>query len=80
MTFSYKNTQLSMSGGKKTRRKVIIKNGKGYKSICTYKNNKKCHHKQKMLSKTEIKMIKSGKFIPGLFNDISSNQNQNQNK
>jgi len=64
--------QTSMSGGNKTTRKVIIKNGKGYKSICTYKNKKKCHNKKKQLSKSEIIMIKSGKFIPGLFSDISS--------
>jgi len=72
MTFCYKNMQTSMSGGNKTTRKVIIKNGKGYKSICTYKNKKKCHNKKKQLSKSEIIMIKSGKFIPGLFSDISS--------
>lgn len=72
MTFSYKNTQLSMSGGKKTKKTVIIKNGKGYKAICTYKNKKKCYNKKKYLTKSEMDMIKLGKFIPGLFNDISS--------
>lgn len=61
-----------MSGGNKTTRKVIIKNDKGYKSVCTYKNRKKCHNKKKHLTKTEINMIKMGKFIPGLFSDISS--------
>ena len=44
MTFSYVNSQMSMVGGKKTTRKVIIKNGKGYKSVCTYKNGKKCNN------------------------------------
>ena len=29
MGFNYKNLQVSMAGGKKTTRKVIIKNGKG---------------------------------------------------
>ena len=72
MTFSYENTQVSMNGGKKTKRKVIIKNGKGYKSVCTYKNGKKCHNRKKHLSKSEIQMIKMGKFIPGLFSDISA--------
>ena len=42
MGFNYKNLQVSMAGGKKTTRKVIIKNGKGLKSVCTYKNGKKC--------------------------------------
>lgn len=72
MTFSYENTQISMSGGKKTKRKVIIKNDKGYKAICTYKNKKKCYNKKKYLTNSEMDMIKLGKFIPGLFNDISS--------
>lgn len=72
MTFSYKNMQTSMSGGNKTTRKVIIKHGKGYKSVCTYKNKKKCHNKKKQLTKSEINKIKLGKFIPGLFSDISS--------
>ena len=57
---------------KKQTRKVIIKNGKGYKSLCTYKNGKKCHNKKKHLSKLEIQMIKMGKFIPNLFSDIKS--------
>jgi hypothetical protein len=61
-----------MNGGKKIMKTVIIKNEKGYKSVCTYKNGKKCHNKKKKLSKSEINKIKSGKFIPGLFSDISS--------
>jgi len=72
MGFNYKNLQVSMAGGKKTTRKVIIKNGKGLKSVCTYKNGKKCHNRQKNLSKSEIQMIKIGKFIPGLFSDVSA--------
>ena len=77
MTFSYVNSQISMKGGKKTRKKVIIKNGKGYKSLCTYKNGKKCHNKKKSLSKLEIKMIKMGKFIPKLFSDITTKTRKN---
>jgi len=71
MGFNFTNVQHYMTGGKKTTRKVIIRNNKGYKSICSYKNNKKCHNKKKHLSKSKIQMIKMGKFIPGLFNDIS---------
>jgi hypothetical protein len=72
MGFKYSNTQHCMTGGKKTTRKVIIKNGKGYKSVCTYKNGKKCNNNKKHLSKSEIQMIKLGKFIPGLFSDMSA--------
>jgi len=32
----------------------------------------KCHNRKKHLSKSEIQMIKMGKFIPGLFSDISA--------
>lgn len=71
MGFHYSNRQESMKGGKKTTRRVIIKNGKGYKSVCTYKNGRKCHNRKKHLSTSEIQMIKMGKFIPGLFSDIS---------
>ena len=71
MGFDYTNTQYHQMGGKKITRKVIIKNSKGYKSVCTYKNGRKCHNKKKNLTKTEIKIIKMGKFIPGLFSDIS---------
>ncbi len=72
MPFNYSNTQYYMSGGKKTTRKVSIKNSKGFKSICTYKRGKKCHNMKKQLTKHEIQMIKMGKFIPGLFSDVSA--------
>ena len=77
MVFSYVNNQTSMKGGKKQTRKVIIKNGKGYKSLCTYKNGKKCHNNKKLLSKLEIQMIKRGKFIPNLFSDINPKTRKN---
>ena len=78
MAFSYVNNQTSMKGGKKQTRKVTIKNGKGYKSLCTYKNGKKCHNKKKLLSKLEIQMIKMGKFIPNLFSDINPKTRKNR--
>ena len=78
MGFNFNNTQEYMMGGKRTTRKVIIKNGKGHKSICTYKNGRKCHNKKKHLTKSEIQMIKIGKFIPGLFSDISAKTRKNK--
>ena len=50
MGFHFANTQKHILGGKRVTRKVIIKNGKGYKSTCTYRNGKKCHNKKKHLS------------------------------
>jgi len=70
MGYTYHNVQKTMLGGKKIIKKVTIKNSKGYKSICNYKNGKKCYTK-KQLSDGEVQLIKMGKFIPGLFNDIS---------
>jgi len=72
MSYNYKNIQVSMVGGKKITRKVTIKNHKGYKSVCSYNNRKKCHYRKKPLSNSEIQMIKMGKFIPGLFSDLTS--------
>ena len=72
MGFNFISNQKHMVGGKHISRKVLIKNSKGYKSICTYKNGKKCHNNKKKLTNSEIQMIKMGKFIPGLFSDISA--------
>lgn len=71
MTFSYSNVQHCMTGGKKQTRKVIIRRNKGYKSVCSYKNGRKCNTRKKALKKTEIEMIKTGKFIPGLFSNLN---------
>jgi len=78
MTYNYHSVQKYMLGGKKTTKKVIIKNGKGYKSICKYKNGKICHSQKKRLLKHEIQFIQIGKFIPGLFNDINTRKNKNK--
>jgi hypothetical protein len=66
----YNNTQvITQKGGKKTVRKVVIKRGKGYKSVTKYYKNKKIHSYKKPVKKSHVKMILSGKFIPGLFSD-----------
>ncbi len=70
MTFSYSNVQHCMTGGKKQTRKVFIRRNKGYKSVCHFKNGRRCHTRRKPLNKTEIGMIKLGKFIPGLFSNL----------
>jgi len=69
MPFNFTNTQLYMSGGKKTTRHVKIKNGKGYKSVTKYSRGKKVGSVRKRIDKSHIEMIKMGKFIPGLFLD-----------
>ncbi len=65
--FSYKSTQVAITGGKKMVRNVTIKNGKGHKSIKRYCKGKcKSTMKRRLLLK-EIEMIQRNEYIPGLF-------------
>ena len=57
--------------GTKIVRKVTIKNGKGHKSISHYKHGKHKGTVKKQICLNHIKLIKNGKFIPGLFNDCN---------
>jgi hypothetical protein len=70
-TFKYSNVQHKIHGGSKMTHKVHIKNGKGYKSVTHVKHGKRLHHSRKALSTVEMGLIKIGKFIPGLFNDLN---------
>ena len=57
--------------GTKIVRKVFIKNGKGYKSVSHFKHGKHKGTVKKQICSGDIKIIKKGKFIPGLFNDCT---------
>ena len=57
--------------GKKIVRKVFIKNAKGYKSVSHFKHGKHNGTVKKQICSDHIKLIKKGKFIPGLFNDCN---------
>jgi len=72
--FNYSNTQTHQTGGKKTVRKVLIKKGKGHKSVKYYKNGKLVTTIKRGLKPVEIAFIKIGKFIPGLFKDCGCNK------
>jgi hypothetical protein len=52
-------------------RKVLIKKGKGNKSVKYYKGSKLVSTIKRGLKSTEIASIKMGKFIPGLFKDCN---------
>jgi hypothetical protein len=67
--FSYFNTDTHQNGGRKTVRKVSIKNGKGHKTMTQYKKDKKIFTVKKPLTIIEIVTIQRGQFIPGLFSD-----------
>ena len=66
--FHYHNIERRVHKGKHITRKVIIKGGKGHKSV-TIKSGKRNRTMKKMLSNKEIEKIHKGKFIKGLFND-----------
>lgn len=72
--FNYSNTQSCQKGGKKIVRKVLIKKGKGNKSVKYYKSGKLVSTIKRGLKPTEIEHIKMGKFIPGLFKDCRCNK------
>lgn len=65
----YENTEVVLQKGGRVVRKVSIKKGKGYKTITKYRKGKKIFTIKKPIHKEHIKLIKKGKFIPGLFND-----------
>ena len=67
--FHFTSTQKHQHCGKKTVRHVSIKNGKGHKKVSHYRGNKLVRTIKKSLKKTEMEMIRLGKFIPGLFRD-----------
>lgn len=74
--FHYSNIQKHQHGTKKTIRKVIIKNGKGYKSISIYKNGKLTKTIKRPLMYDHVCMIKDKKFIPGLFADCKTRKHR----
>jgi hypothetical protein len=63
------STNTFQTGDKKIVRKVSIKNGKGYKSVTKYNGGKKTSYVKKPIHESHIKLIRSRKFIPGLFSD-----------
>jgi len=77
-SFGYSNIQTCQTGGKKTVRKVLIKRGKGHKSVKYYKSGKLVSTVKRGLTPIEVYFIKKGKFIPGLFKDCSFNKTRKQ--
>jgi len=70
--FDYDSTEKVIQQGGKVIRAVSIKKGKGYKSITKYHKGKKLYTVKKPIHKSDIELIKRGKFIPGLFKDCKN--------
>ena len=66
--FHYHNTEKRVHNGQHITRKVLIKGGKGYKSV-TIKHGKKRTTRKRPLHENEITDIKNKKFIRGLFDN-----------
>ena len=69
MVMDYCNKETKMYAGGKTVREVLIKGGKGHKSVTRYAGSRKVSIVKKPISRSHIVLIQTGKFIPGLFND-----------
>ena len=79
--FDYQNTEVkTMTGGGKIVRKVSIKNGKGYKSVTKYHKGKKIYTNKKPIHNDHVGLIKTGKFIPGLFVECSHREKNKTHK
>lgn len=74
----YHNKETKVTGGGKIVRKVIIKDGKGHKSVTQYTRGRKVSTVKKPLSRSHIVLIQTGKFIPGLFNDCCRKTRKNR--
>jgi len=70
--FNYENTEIVAQKGGKVVRKVSIKKGRGYKTITKYHKGKRLYTVKKPIHTSHIKLIKKGKFIPGLFKDCKN--------
>ena len=72
------STNTFQHGCKKIIHKVSIKNGKGYKSVTKYNGKKKISFVKKPIHESHIKLIRSRKFIPGLFSDCRGKNCKNK--
>ena len=78
--FHYSNVQKHQRGGKKTLHKVVIKKGKGYKSVTHYKKGRASKTIKKPIQSDHIILIYEKKFIPGLFSDCTAKNKTKKNK
>ena len=70
MPYKYSNIEIKvLPNGRKTVRKVYVKNGKGYKSVTKYRRGRKLSSVKKPIHLEHIDKITRCQFVPGLFND-----------
>ena len=67
---TYSNVEIKMlPNGRKTIRKVYVKNGKGYKSVTKYRKGKRVSSVRKPVHLDHCERIHNGVFVPQLFAD-----------
>jgi len=69
MTYYYSNIEISQNGNKKTVRKVLVNNKKGYKSVSKFRNRKHIKTVKRLLKPKEISCVKRKIFLPNLFDN-----------
>lgn len=70
MPYAYSNVEIKMlPNGRKTVRKVYVKNGKGYKTVTKYRRGRKLSSVKRKIHVDHIDRIKKCQFVPGLFAD-----------
>jgi len=68
MPYQYSNVEIKiLPNGRKTVRKVYVKNGKGYKIVTKYRRGRKTSSVKKPIHVDHIDQIKKCQFVPGLF-------------
>lgn len=73
MPYTYSNIEIKMMpNGRKTVRKVYVKNGKGYKTVTKYRRGRKLSSVKRPIHLDHIDQIQKCKFVPGLFSDCVS--------
>ena len=70
MPYQYSNVEMKMlPNGRKTIRKVYVKNGKGYKTVTTYRRGRKLSSVRRRIHVDHLEKIRRCEFVPGLFTD-----------
>jgi len=78
MGIHYCNKETKAIVGGKIVRKVVIKGGKGHKSVTRYAGGRKISTVRKPIVRAHIMLIQTGKFVPGLFKDCCRKTRKNR--
>jgi hypothetical protein len=72
--FQYQNTEIKVTGKKKTIRRIKIRGNSGRKSVSVYSRKTHMGTANRQLTESEIQKIRKRHFIQGLFLDCKVNK------